>query len=350
MLNHHDYSALIKKMNDYAEAYYQNDAPLIRDAEYDQLYRHLLQFEEANPLLIDDKSPTQRVGDKVLDTFSPFQHHSTLPSLSNVFNKEELLAWWNRIQKTENNPTLEFTIEPKIDGLAVAIHYKNGLLDVAATRGDGKTGETVTANIKTIKSLPHKLSQPITIEVRGEVFMRKSQFETIAEQFANPRNAAAGSLRQLDPSIAAERNLDIFIYQGIYDGIQTHFDMIRFLKELGLPTIRDINCVNSVDDLDRFSKTLYGKRDSLDYEIDGAVMKVNSFSIQKYLGSTNKSPRWAMAYKFAAEQAITTLQDIIIQVGRTGVLTPVGVLKPVKVGGVTVQRATLHNMDDFERK
>ena len=350
MLNHNDYSSLIEKMNTYAEAYYKNDAPLISDAEYDQLYRQLLQFEDENPLLIDDNSPTQRVGDKVLDTFAPFQHHSTLPSLSNVFNQDELQAWWDRIQKTENNPDLAFTIEPKIDGLAVAIHYKNGVLDVAATRGDGKTGETVTANIKTIQSLPHKLSQPITIEVRGEVFMRKSQFDTISDQFANPRNAAAGSLRQLDPTIAAERNLDIFIYQGIYESISNHNDMIQFLKELGLPVIPDITCVNSVAELEEFAHNLYEKRHTLDYEIDGAVMKVNSFSIQKDLGSTIKSPRWAMAYKFAAEQAITTLEDIIIQVGRTGVLTPVGVLKPVKVGGVTVQRATLHNMDDFERK
>jgi DNA ligase (NAD+) len=344
------YHQLVQTLNDHARAYYTLDNPVIPDTEYDRLYRQLCDFEEANPLLIDPSSPTQRIGDKLSEKFEPFVHSQPLPSLGNVFNETELLAFYNRVLKELNLENVEFTVEPKMDGLAVALHYKDGILVSAATRGNGKVGENVTHNIKTIRSLPLKLQQPVTIEVRGEVFMRKSVFETISDQFANPRNAAAGSLRQLDPNITAQRRLDIFLYQGLTPHLNSHSESLDYLRQLGLPVIPDVDHRNTFKGLMEACDTIHNNRHSYDWEIDGAVIKINTLLYQNHLGFTAKAPRWAVAYKFAAEQAVTTLNSITVQVGRTGILTPVAELEPVRVGGVMVQRATLHNIDEIRRK
>lgn len=348
-MNPKEYQESVQKLIEYAKKYYEDDAPVISDSEYDHLYREVKKFEKQNPLFIDPKSPTKKIGGKPATQFQPFKHTRVLPSLSNAFSEEEIHAFYQRIQKTLSEP-IEFAIEPKIDGLAVAIHYKDGLLQVGATRGDGAMGETVTENLKTIHSMPHKLKEPITIEVRGEVFMRKSVFEKLSNQFANPRNAAAGALRQLDPQITAKRKLDIFLYQGIYPGIQTQKEMMTFLKKLGLPVAPDLTCVTTLNDLIKTSQTLYAKKENYDFEIDGVVIKINNFEQQESLGFTTKSPRWAIAYKFQSEQAETVLEAIRVQVGRTGVLTPVADLKPVQISGATITHATLHNMDEIIRK
>lgn len=346
-----DYEVLVDKLNYHARLYYQLDKPEISDSEYDKLYRQLINFEEENPLLIRADSPTQRVGDKPLAQFDSFTHSQPLPSLGNVFNSEELKTFYDRVKKAFPEEAVTFTVEPKIDGLAVALHYKQGDFVAGATRGDGKQGENVTHNLKTIRRLPLQLPQALDIEVRGEVFLRKSFFNArLSEQFANPRNAAAGSLRQLDPAIASERHLDIFIYQGLYPNIETHAQMIAFLKTLQLPVIVDVKEVKTLEEIEAACAEILKKKSEYDWEIDGTVIKVNRYIQQQVLGFTSKVPRWAIAYKFATEQSMTTLEDIIVQVGRTGILTPVAVLAPVKVGGVTVQRATLHNTDEIERK
>jgi DNA ligase (NAD+) len=270
--------------------------------------------------------------------------------LGNVFNDEELTQFYDRIQKDITDTDIEFTVEPKIDGLAVALHYQKGKLVAGATRGDGLTGENVTANLRTIKSLPQHLTEEVDIEVRGEVYMRRSVFETMKTEYANPRNTAAGAIRQLDPKITAARQLDIWVYQGIYPGISTHFEMMAFLKKLGFPIAADISVVKGIEDISLKCHEVFTHKSTYDWEIDGAVIKVNRFGYQEELGFTAKAPRWAMAYKFASETATTKLNDIIVQVGRTGVLTPVAILEPVKVSGVMVHRATLHNLDEIERK
>ena len=339
-----NYKALITKLNRHAHLYYVLDKPEISDFEYDQLYRQVVEFEQKHPDKIDPSSPTQRIGDKALSKFEAFTHRFQLPSLGNVFNVEELTAFYDRVDSKS------FTIEPKIDGLAVALHYKEGRFHVGATRGDGKTGENVTSNLKTIRSLPLVLSKAVDVEVRGEVFIRKSVFESMKDQYANPRNTAAGAVRQLDPKLAAEKHLDIFIYQGLYPNLATHFDMIAFLKELGLPVIPEIHRASTLDEIIHACKIIEKKKASYDWMIDGAVIKVNDFARQEELGFTAKAPRWAVALKFETEKAITKLLDIVVQVGRTGVITPVAVLEPVQVAGVTVQRATLHNLEEIQRK
>ncbi len=344
------YQALLKQLNTYAYQYYVQDQPTIPDAEYDRYYRELLAFEAENPSLLDPDSPTLRVGDKPLSHFEPFSHARPLGSLGNVFSFDELAAFYKRIEKDLPGVPLSFTVEPKIDGLAVALHYKGGRFVVGATRGDGSTGENVTSNLRTIRALPLMLTQNVDIEVRGEVFIRRSVFETLSDRYANPRNVAAGSLRQLDPAITSQRNLDVFIYQGLYDGIAGHAEMLAFLKSLGFPVIPTVFQGSSLYELYDACTKIRELQSQYDWEIDGAVIKVDSFSYQAALGSTTKSPRWATAYKFPSAQAVTVLEDIVVQVGRTGVLTPVGILKPVKVSGVVVQRATLHNMEEIERK
>jgi DNA ligase (NAD+) len=350
-MNLQEYQCLVKKLNHHSRQYYVLDKPEISDYEYDKLYRDIQRFEAENPLLIDPDTPTQRIGDKPNQQFKTYSHEVRLPSLDNAFHEEELKAFYNRVQKILPDQKVEFTIEPKIDGLAVAIHYKNGQLILGATRGDGKTGETVTDNLKTIKSLPKQLAKEVDIEVRGEVYMRKSVFNEIKNSFANPRNAAAGSLRQLDPAITAKRNLDIFLYQGLgVSNINKHREMIDYLKELGLPIISDIKKVDNFEDILKACQDILMNRELYDWDVDGAVVKVNSYAFQNALGSTSKSPRWAIAYKEKAEPEITKLLDVVVQVGRTGVLTPVAVLEPVRVSGAMVQRATLHNLEDIERK
>ncbi len=349
MITPSNYAQKVADLKRYATLYYNNETPEISDADYDRLYQDVKHFETQNPLLADPSSPTQTVGSPLPKSDAQFQHPSRMHSLQNLFNKDDLAAFIKRIQKEIPDETIPISIEPKIDGLAVAIHYKQGNLSVAATRGDGQTGEVITQNIKTIQSLPQKLTEPLDIEVRGEVFMRKSTFEKWADTFANPRNAAAGSLRQLDASITAERGLDIFIYQGVGSTKKTHTDTITYLKQLGFPTIPLPKPYNSVDDLFDACLELEKNRHTFDYDIDGAVLKVNDLSLHDQIGYTMKAPKWAMAYKFKAESGVTTINDITVQVGRTGVLTPVAELTPIKLGGATISRATLHNNDEIER-
>lgn len=350
MISYHRYEELIRLLNLHAQKYYEEDQPAISDYEYDRMYQELVEFEEKNPLLIRPDSPSQKIGGRPSDTFQPFTHPSVLPSLGNIFSEDEFLAFYDRLKKAGIDEPIEFTAEPKIDGLAVAIHYQDGELVCAATRGDGFVGETITDNIMTIPTLPHHLAKPLTLEVRGEVFIRRSVFQGLKNQFANPRNAAAGSLRQLNPKITAQRQLDIFIYQGIYSAITKHSEMLSFLKSLGIPIVPNFLVSHHLPDILHYIQTLESRKSQYDFDIDGAVVKVNEFKLQHQLGMTTKVPRWAIAYKFKTDQAMTRLNNIIVQVGRTGVLTPVGILEPVSLSGVTVQRATLHNMDDILRK
>tara|TARA_B100000586_G_scaffold37870_1_gene24303 strand:+ start:4818 stop:6788 length:1971 start_codon:yes stop_codon:yes gene_type:complete len=349
MLSHQRYLRLVQELNQHAQHYYRDSTPIISDTEYDQKYRQLINYETDHPLLISPNSPTQRIGDQPLDHFVPFTHSSQLPSLSNVFNKAELNAFCTRVYNTLNTQDVDFCIEPKIDGLAVALHYKKGILVAGGTRGDGTMGEDITANLKTIRSLPLQLSEPIDLEVRGEVYMNKTQFARLSDQFANPRNAAAGSMRQLDPRIAAERRLDIMIYQGIDNHNKVHSDMMTQLKEWGFPTNPGLVVTHSISNLFNVALGIESDRWNYDYDIDGAVIKVNRLDYQDQLGMTIKSPRWATAYKFEMEEKITKLEKISIQVGRTGVLTPVAHVTPIQLSGVTVSHASLHNMDEISR-
>jgi len=350
MISYDRYLTHIDLLNTYAKAYYEQDAPLVSDYEYDQLYKEIREFEAANPLLIITNSPTHHIGGAPKPTFSTFTHPSILPSLSNIFSFDEIQEFTNRLQRLTKMEQLIFSVEPKIDGLAVAIHYEKGHLKMGATRGNGQVGEVITQNILTISTLPRILREPISIEVRGEVFIRRSVFDRLKSQFANPRNAAAGSLRQLDPKITAQRHLDIFLYQGIYPGITTHIEMLEFLKTLGLPVIPHFKKADSAKKIFAYIQSLETQKNQNDFDTDGVVIKINDLAIQHQLGLTTKAPRWAIAYKFESDKAITSLKDIIVQVGRTGVLTPVALLEPVALSGVIVQRATLHNDDDITRK
>lgn len=349
------YRSLVQLLNHYTYHYTLLGAPLVSDQEYDRLYQECLAFEKENPLLVDSDSPTQYVGYKPSDTFESFVHLSRLYSLSNALSNEDLQNFYDRVMKRfsylpSDLPAELFTVEPKIDGLAVCCHYENGFLKTAVTRGDGKTGEIVTRNIKTIASLPHQLKSPISLEVRGEVFMRRSVFETFKDDFANPRNCAAGSLRQLDPKVTLERQLDFFIYQDPNPSLDTHLESLDYLSSLGFQTIPDLQSASSFDSVLACCKAILDKRDRYDFDIDGAVIKLNRIADQSAFGFTNKAPRWAVAYKFPAEQASTLLEDIVIQVGRTGTLTPVGHLKPVRVSGAMISRVNLHNIEDIQRK
>ena len=348
-MNNQQYQQLVDQCNRYAYSYYVLDQPTITDHQYNKLYRQLQQFEQENPLLIVPHSPTQRIGDSRLDHFEPFTHKTPLGSLSNIYNKTELIDFYERVQKLSPQANLELSVEPKIDGCAVAIHYEHGLLKTGATRGNGTVGETITSNLKTIQSLPLKLTDPITIEVRGEVFIRHRQFEKISSLFSNPRNAAAGSLRQLDPKIAAQRHLDIFIYAGIYPTIKTHSAMIKFLATQGLPVIPEVNHSTSLDTIWQHLQDIEKQKPHYDFDIDGGVIKVNQLNLHQTLGSTAKAPRWAAAYKFPEEEAITTLEAVDFQVGRTGTITPVAILKPVQLAGAQLTKASLHNQDEIKR-
>ncbi len=353
-LNHHSYQ------------YYVLDDPEIPDVEYDRLYRELQTLEKNHPELVTSDSPTQRVGDKPLDGFTQVKHEVPMLSLDNVFNEAELNDFYKRIQqRLDSDDEIIFAAEPKLDGLAVSLLYEKGLLVRAGTRGDGTTGENITQNIRTIHSIPLKLlgqNIPDVLEVRGEVFMPKAGFERLNQvarengekPFANPRNAAAGSLRQLDPKITAKRSLAMYCYAvGRVDGgaqLKTHSDMLDHLKQWGLPLCNERKVVPGVAGCLKYFKEMSELRDSLSYEIDGIVYKVNSLKLQKELGFVARAPRWAIAHKFPAQEEITTVNAIEFQVGRTGAITPVARLKPVFVGGVTVSNATLHNMDEVNRK
>ena len=350
----------------YEYEYHVLDNPTIPDAEYDRLFHQLKALEAAHPELITADSPTQRVGAKPLSGFAQIRHEIPMLSLDNAFSDEEFYAFVKRIEDRliRLPEPLTFCCEPKLDGLAVSILYVNGVLTQAATRGDGTTGEDITANIRTIRNIPLQLlmdNPPTRLEVRGEVFMPHAGFERLNQQalekgektFANPRNAAAGSLRQLDPKITSKRPLVLNAYGiGIAEGVDlpnTHYDRLQWLKSIGIPVNPEIRLCNGTDEVLDFYRDIQNKRSSLGYDIDGTVLKINDIALQEKLGFISKAPRWAIAYKFPAQEELTRLNDVEFQVGRTGAITPVAKLEPVFVAGVTVSNATLHNADEIER-
>lgn len=346
---------LVLELNQYSHEYYVLDAPTISDAEYDQLYRELVELEERYPELTKQDSPTQRVGDALIEGFKKVEHSSQMLSLENAFNLEELEAFNRRVTQQVEKEFTYFS-EMKIDGLAIAIRYEEGLLVQAATRGDGQIGEDVTQNIRAISAIPIRLRENITCEVRGEVYMPKKSFVQLNEEredegkatFANPRNAAAGTLRNLNPKITASRNLNAFFYTLVNPedyGATTQEEAIQLMNAWGLRVNQEYERVDTIDETWSYIEKVENKRQDLSYEIDGAVIKVNEFSVQNQVGMTVKAPRWAIAYKFKAEEARTKLHEIEWTVGRTGVVTPTAIMDPVTVAGSTVQRASLHNVD-----
>ncbi len=343
--------------------YYEEAAPAISDREYDRLYRQLVELEERYPQFATPDSPTQQVGGAPHKAFAPVTHRVPMRSLDNTYSEEEVAAFYRRMKKILPNDKIPVVVEPKVDGVAVSLLYENGRLQYAATRGDGTTGDDVTQNIRTIRSLPKRLKgdPPRILEVRGEVFMTKEGFAKLnAERsqaglpvFANPRNSAAGSLKQLDPSITAQRPLGVIFYgTGAVEGVELahQLELIALLKKLGLPCNERWWTADSLEGILRAIHELEKVRHDFVYETDGAVVKVDSFAQRESLGVTAKAPRWAMAFKYEAERVETRLLDILVQVGRTGVLTPVAALEPVVVSGSTVGRATLHNEEEIARK
>ncbi|MFF2797674.1 NAD-dependent DNA ligase LigA [Lysinibacillus xylanilyticus] len=352
---------LNKLLHEYGHAYYVLDKPVVADSVYDQLLHELIALEEANPSLIYPDSPTQRVGGAVVEGFKKVTHDYPMLSLSNAFNEEDLREFDRKVRQAIGD-NFSYVCELKIDGLAISLKYDNGVFVQGATRGDGVVGEDITANLKTIRAIPLRLKEPLTIEVRGEAYMPKKSFEKLntlraengEELFANPRNAAAGSLRQLDPKIAASRQLSTFIYaiggDGEAYGIDGHAEMLDYLEGLGFPSNKERQRCSTIEDVLAFIEKWTENRPNLAYEIDGIVIKVDRYAQQDELGYTAKSPRWAIAYKFPAEEVVTTLLDIDLTVGRTGVVTPTAILSPVQVAGTTVQRASLHNEDLIREK
>ena len=329
--------------------YYINDNPTITDQEYDRYMEELMRLEEAHPEFKKIDSPTQRVGSEVISSFKKVTHEIPMLSLGDIFNEEEIISFDERVKKVVPNP--KYVVELKMDGLSVSLLYKKGELVRAATRGDGVTGEDITHNAKTIKDIPLKINQPIDIEVRGEIYMSKASFKKLNEEganFANPRNAAAGSVRQLDSKVAASRNLSCFIYH-LPDpedyNIYTHYDALNFMKELGFKVNPNNKKINDIKELMEYVDYYTKERPNLPYEIDGIVIKVNDLNDQKRLGYTARSPKWAIAYKFPAEEVLTRVKDIICTVGRTGQVTPSAILEPVRVMGSLISKATLHNED-----
>lgn len=358
--------ALRTQIRHHNHRYYVLDDPQIPDAEYDRLFRDLQALETANPEFITSDSPTQRVGGEALSEFGSVRHELPMLSLANVFSEEELGSFDRRIhERLKDEAELEYVAEPKLDGLAISLLYENGLLVRAATRGDGETGEDVTANVRTIQSIPLRLlgeDYPTRLEVRGEIYMPKAGFNKLNQRlaaegvktFVNPRNAAAGSLRQLDPRLTKQRPLEMFCYaMGIAEGVKTpdkHYAILQQFKAWGLRVCPDIKIVQGASGCVEYFNEIGAKRARLPYDIDGVVYKVNDIKTQQELGFVSRAPRWAIAHKFPAQEEITELEAVEFQVGRTGALTPVARLKPVFVGGVTVSNATLHNMDEIERK
>jgi len=379
---------LHQQINQYNHQYYVLDQPSVPDAEYDRLMRELLAIEQKHPELKTIDSPSQKVGGQPLKAFTQVTHQVPMLSLDNVFSIDEWQAFIKRIQdRLGSDKKLVICAEPKLDGLAVSLRYEQGILVQAATRGDGSTGENITENIRTIKSIPLKLigesgiDYPEIVEVRGEVFMPKASFDKLNEaaikkgekSFANPRNAAAGSLRQLDSKITAKRNLDFYAYGlgfvgdlsadllitnlPINDNLESeqgflknsHYQRLCQVKSLGLPMCPEVRLLDDQQQVQAFYQDILDKRDGLSYEIDGTVLKIDDISLQKRLGFVARAPRWAIAYKFPAQEELTTVEDVEFQVGRTGAITPVARLKPIFVGGVTVSNATLHNQDEIER-
>ena len=351
-INHHNYR------------YYVLDNPEISDAEYDDLIRELKQLEEQYPQFLTDDSPSQRIGAAPVEAFGVVEHPQPLLSLGNVFSEDELEGWYTRTQKLVGSSQFDFIGEHKIDGLAVALTYVDGKLTTGATRGDGFRGEDITQNLRTVRSIPLSLPQdaPPRLEVRGEVYLSKKGFKKLNEQraeeeqplFANPRNAAAGSVRQLDSRITARRPLDIYIYMlGWVEGKTippTHWETMEYLQSLGFKVNPNNSHLENLDDVKDFYRTWEKQREELPYEADGIVIKINQLNLHDELGDTGHEPRWAIAYKFPAVQGTTRLNDIGISVGRTGTLNPCAILEPISVGGVTIRQAALHNEDDIRRK
>ena len=360
-------SELRKQINNHNYQYYILDNPIISDYEYDSLMRKLQDLEKKYPDLITQDSPTQRVGASPLDAFDSVDHSIPMLSLENAMNSEELFQYYERTKRgLQTDLDIDFIAEPKLDGIGVELVYENGLFTYGLTRGDGIKGENITQNLKTIKAIPlsirtEKFSAPELLEVRGEVFMEKDKFKVFNDNrlkneqtiFANPRNAAAGSLRQLDSSITASRPLSIYCYEpGKINGrnFENHIDFLSTLTDWGFPVNREIKLVKNLEGIISYHKKLEKKRSALPYEIDGTVFKVNNIKQREILGLRSRSPRWAIAGKFKAEQVTSVVVDIIASIGRTGAVTPVAKLKPVSVGGVIVTNATLHNQDEIDRK
>ncbi|WP_427040242.1 NAD-dependent DNA ligase LigA [Enterococcus hirae] len=351
---------LRSRLNRWSREYYVEDKPTVEDYVYDQEYAELVAIEEQYPDLITSDSPTHRVGGKVLSGFEKVTHDIPLYSLNDVFSKDELFAFDQRVQKAIGRP-VDYCCELKIDGLSVSLRYENGEFVRGATRGDGTVGENITENLKTVRSVPLKLKDAISIEVRGECFMPKKSFVQLNQAreaegkdiFANPRNAAAGSLRQLDSKITAKRNLDTFLYTVADFGpmkATTQYDALEELEQIGFHTNHEKRLCHSIDEVWSFIEEYHEKRMDLTYEIDGIVIKVNDFSLQDQLGFTVKAPRWATAYKFPPEEVETKIEEIEWTVGRTGVVTPTAIMTPVRVAGTTVSRASLHNGDYIKLK
>ncbi|QBK13338.1 NAD-dependent DNA ligase LigA [Thermoactinomyces vulgaris] len=349
------------EINEHNHRYYVLDDPAISDAEYDRLMRELMALEKKFPELKTPDSPTQRVGGEPLPYFEKVEHTAPMLSLGNAFDEQDLRDFDERVRKAAGRQNVRYVCELKIDGLAVSVKYEDGRFVLGSTRGDGITGEDITQNLKTIRSLPLRINEPLSIEVRGEAYMPRRAFERLNREraengeplFANPRNAAAGSLRQLDPKLAARRTLDLFVYEiGQLEGhtVQTHTEGLQFLETLGFKVNPARQTVESVEEMLAFIEKWGKNRPDLPYEIDGIVIKVDELALRKQMGNTAKSPRWAIAYKFPAEEAVTRLLDITLNVGRTGVVTPTAVLEPVSLAGTTVQRASLHNEDLIREK
>ncbi|HEV3208580.1 MAG TPA: NAD-dependent DNA ligase LigA [Terriglobales bacterium] len=360
--------ALREKIRHHEYQYYVLDDPEISDAQFDLLINELKQLENENPELITSDSPTQRVGGKPREGFVKARHSSPMLSLDNTYSEEELRSWERRVHELSGRTDIEYVCELKLDGMSLALRYENGQLVRGITRGDGATGEDVTLNVRTVRSIPLSISPeklkkaglPADFEVRGEMLMPLAAFKRMNEEreqkglsvFANPRNATAGTVRQLEPSITAQRRLDYFAYALLQDGrtyFDRHWETLNALDVAGFKVNRTRKLATSFDQIWQFIEQEEPKRETLPYEIDGIVIKVDRIALQEELGYTGKAPRWAIAYKYAARSGITRVEDILVQVGRTGKLTPVAALQPVPIGGTTVSRATLHNMDEIER-
>ncbi|MDR1167318.1 MAG: NAD-dependent DNA ligase LigA [Heliobacteriaceae bacterium] len=347
------------EINRHNYLYYVEDNPSVSDFEYDKLFAELKRLEDEHPLLRTPDSPTQRVG-SVSEKFLPYKHKYRLYSLDNTYDYEELEKWYEKIEN-EYGENTELVCELKIDGLAMALTYEDGIFTRGVTRGDGEYGEDITPNLKTVKAIPLKLFEPVNVDVRGEVYMPKSSFEKLNEEnlangeklFANPRNAASGSIRQLDSTITAKRDLSIFIYGAVFeDGAntpKTHYDTIMYLKKLGFKINPNIRLCRNIKEVVKYCKEWENKRNNLDYATDGVVIKVNNLTYQEDLGFTSRAPKWATAFKFPAQEASTTLREIELGIGKTGAVTPVAILEPVLLDGSTVSRASLYNFDEIKR-
>ncbi|ACB84058.1 NAD-dependent DNA ligase LigA [Natranaerobius thermophilus] len=353
--------ALREKIEYHNHRYYVLDAPEISDQEFDALMNELIELEQTYPEYQSPDSPSQRVGGEPLDKFPRVSHEIPMLSLENAESQKGLLDFHQRVSKNTQKTDPVYVAELKIDGLALSLRYEQGILVRGATRGDGTTGEDITPNVKTVRSIPLKLSKPLDIEIRGEAFMSKASFERLNQEkaergedpFANPRNAAAGSLRQLDPKIPAKRDLDFFPYSVPYirgENLDSHYSAVKELKDLGFKINPYIRKFETMEEVISYCEEWQEKRTKLPYEIDGVVIKLNDYNLQQQLGATSKNPRWAIAYKFPAEQAESQVNNIFINVGRTGALTPVVELEPVRIAGSTVKRASLHNEDILRQK